>query len=130
MTDHAPATLEATETAPRGSVQRMVRRFKACRHPKNKRVNGPREEMMWGTGPTQYCTACGASRNMLHRPGPWRPPNFEDLADLEKSKPSLMGKIRAILKSPNVPDQRPCATGVRLGTETQSWGSLHPVCSA
>src|SRR5205085_10802380 len=29
----------------------------------------------------------------------------------------------------NVPDQRPRASDVRSGTETQSRGSLHPVCS-
>jgi hypothetical protein len=89
-----------------GSVQRLVRRFKACRHPKSKLVNGPREEMMWGTGPTQYCTACGASRNMLHTSGPWRAPNFDDLAALEESKPELIAKIRAIL-SPNDQAHRP-----------------------
>src|SRR5439155_24704544 len=31
---------------------------------------------------------------------------------------------------PNVPDQRPRACDAVLGTETQSRGSLHPVCSA
>src|SRR6266567_3808903 len=31
---------------------------------------------------------------------------------------------------PNVPDQRRRATDARLETETQSQGSLHPVCSA
>ncbi len=92
--------MNTTETAPRRSVQRLVRRYKSCRHPETKLVNGPREEMRWGTGPTQYCTACGASRNMLHVPGLWRAPNFEDLAALKESKPELMAKIRAIL-SPN-----------------------------
>src|SRR5438876_11348229 len=42
---------------------------------------------------------------------------------IEKMKLS----IRA--KSPNVQDQRPRATDIRLGTETQSQGSLHPACS-
>lgn len=93
-------TARSRNDAQRGQslrVQRLVRRFKTCRHPKSNLIDGPREEMRWGTGPTQYCTACGASRNMLHCPGPWRAPNFDDLAALEESKPELMAKIRAIL---------------------------------
>jgi hypothetical protein len=78
--------------------------------------------MRWGTGPTQYCSACGASRNMLHTPGPWRAPNFEDLAALEESKPELMAKIRVIL-SPNEKGQRrePAARDVVFVSERIGW---------
>src|SRR6266571_846726 len=49
-----------------------------------------------------------------------------------RSKPSTYANrtLRAFFILPNVPDQRPRATDVRHGTETQSRGSLHPVCSA
>src|SRR5919109_557315 len=41
-------------------------------------------------------------------------------------------KLRALAVSapPNVPDQRPRATGAANASEPQSLGSLHPVCSA
>src|SRR5213592_2031688 len=35
-----------------------------------------------------------------------------------------------LCSAPNAPDQRPRATDIRHGTETQSRSSLHPVCSA
>src|SRR5437667_6283181 len=40
---------------------------------------------------------------------------------------SLLFKPPGARSPPNVPDQRPRATDIRFGTETQSRGSLHPV---
>ena len=37
--------------------------------------------------------------------------------------------FRCHAKQPNAPDQRPRATDARHATETQSRGSLHPICS-
>lgn len=79
--------------------------------------------MRWGSGPTQYCSHCGASRNMLHTPGPWRAPNFDDLAALEESKPELMAQIRAIL-SPNGGTQRPGASDAPIANQSAPPGSL------
>jgi len=46
MTDHAPVTLQADETAPRGSVQRIVNRFR--RQQKYYRLNaGQRRRLDW-----------------------------------------------------------------------------------
>jgi hypothetical protein len=34
-------------------------------------TEGPRVPAMWGSWPTQVCTACGATRTNGHVPGPW-----------------------------------------------------------
>jgi hypothetical protein len=43
-----------------------------CNHPKNRRREGERMSLVYGSAPTEECTLCGAWRPTDRWLGPWR----------------------------------------------------------